>query len=91
MYLCHYILSVLKRLREIADAANNIFVPVNAEREDGDEAECEPGIPLDHSRGPVPLEAVSNQEAIVVGCTIRNYGIDIGHFRSPSTERRTLD
>lgn len=81
----------MKRLREIADAANNIFVPVNAEREDGDEAECEPGIPLDHSRGPVPLEAVSNQEAIVVGCSIRNYGIDIGHFRSPSTERRTLD
>jgi hypothetical protein len=52
-------------LREIADAANNIFVSVNAEWEDGDEAECEPGIPLDHSRGPVPLEAVSNQEAIV--------------------------
>jgi len=54
-------------LREIADAANNIFVSVNAERDDGNEAECEPGIPLDHSRGPVALEAVSNQEAMEVG------------------------
>ncbi len=62
MYLCHYILSVLQRLREIADAANNVFVSVNAEWEDGDEAECEPGIPLDHSRGPVALEAVSTKK-----------------------------
>lgn len=78
-------------MREIADAANNIFVSVNAERDDGNEAECEPGIPLDHSRGPVALEAVSNQEAMEVGCSIRNYGIDREHFRSPSIERRTLD
>jgi hypothetical protein len=90
MYLSHYILSVLERLGEIADGAYYIFVAVNGEREDGNEAECEPGIALDHSRGPVPLRAVSDEGAFDVGCSIRSYGIDITHFRNPSTARRTL-
>lgn len=54
--LCHHVLSVLERLGEVADAANYILIPVHGEREDGNEAECEPRIALDHSRGPVPLK-----------------------------------
>lgn len=42
-------------MREIADRADDVFVPVNAQRDDGNEAEREPGITLDHSGGPVPL------------------------------------
>jgi len=42
-------LAVLERLREIADGAYNIFVSMDAEWEDGNEAEGEPGIPLNHS------------------------------------------
>jgi hypothetical protein len=36
---------------------------VNAQREDGNEAEREPGIALDHPRRPVPLNAVRDEEA----------------------------
>jgi hypothetical protein len=63
---------------------------VHTKWEDGNEAECEPGIALDHSRGPVPLKAVSDEEAMEVGCSLRSYGIDITHFRNPSTGRRIL-
>jgi hypothetical protein len=38
---------------------------VDAQRDDGNEAEREPGIALDHSGGPVPLNAVSGEEAMV--------------------------
>jgi len=34
----------LERLGEIADAANDIFVAVDAERDNGNEAEGKPGI-----------------------------------------------
>jgi hypothetical protein len=64
IYLCHHILSVLQRLGEVTDRAYDVFVAVNAQRDDGNEAECEPGIALDHSGGPVPLIAVSDEEAM---------------------------
>ena len=37
---------------------------MNAERDDGNEAERKPWIPLDDFRRPVPLEAVSDEEAM---------------------------
>jgi hypothetical protein len=36
---------------------------VDAQREDGNETKREPGIALDHSRGPVSLKPVSDEEA----------------------------
>ena len=43
-------------MREIADGADDVFVPVNAQWDDGNEAEREPRITLDHSGGPIPLK-----------------------------------
>jgi hypothetical protein len=44
----------LQRLREIADGADDVFVAVDAERDDGDEAEGEPWVAFYDSCGPVP-------------------------------------
>lgn len=38
---------------------------MDAQRDDGNEAEREPGIAFDHSGGPIPLNAVSDEEAMV--------------------------
>ena len=51
-----HILSVLQRLRKVADRADDVFVAFHAEWEDGDEAEGEPRVSLDHSGREVALD-----------------------------------
>jgi hypothetical protein len=44
-------------LGKVADGAHDIFVTVYAERDNRDEAEGEPRVPLDDGGGPVALES----------------------------------
>lgn len=53
--LLNHIGSVRERLPEIADRADDVFVAVHAEGDDGDEAEGEPGVVLYDARGVVAL------------------------------------
>lgn len=61
----NYILSILEGLREVADGANNIFIGVDAERENGHKAECEPRVALDDSPRPVSAVVALAQDALV--------------------------
>lgn len=51
-------MSILQRLREIADGADDVFIAVDAEGDDGDEAEGEPWVAFYDSCGPSIFESI---------------------------------
>jgi hypothetical protein len=59
IHLSDHILAILEGLCEVADRTHNIFVAVDGQRKDWNEAERKPWVSFDHSRGPISLQCVS--------------------------------
>lgn len=104
VHLRNHILSVLERLCEVADCADDIFIAVDTQRYHRDKAEGEPGMPFDDSSGEVSLRNVSCGLRIqrsarrliqegrckTEGNGIHNYGTGILCSHSPEAVWRIL-
>lgn len=56
---------MLEGLRKVADAAADVFVAVDGEGDDGDEAECKPGVGLDDGARVVAAVVAATHDTLV--------------------------